>query len=198
MKHQIIITIGREYGSGGHYIADCVAGKLGIALYDKALLEETAQKRGYTSDDLTKYDEKPVNPFLSRKVRGFSNSIEENIANSIFDIIREKAISGESFVVVGRCAEFILRDNDNTLKVFIRSNERDKIERVSRIYGVSAAKAIEMMHKADKQRKYFHNYYSDIKWGDCRGYDLCLNSALLGVENSVDVVLSVAEMMINK
>lgn len=195
MEKQIIITVGREFGSGGHYIAENIAKELGIQLYDKALLEQIAMKVGYTHDDMERYDEKPRNPFLSRRVREYSNSIEENIANNVFDFIRSKAEEGESFVVVGRCAEYVLRDNENTLKVFVRSNEKDKIERVSRIYKIGKNKALEMMKKNDKQRKMYHNYYSDIKWGDCRGYDICLNSGLLGVEKSINMVLEIAAMM---
>lgn len=195
MERQIIITVGREFGSGGHYIAENVAKKLGIKLYDKALLEHIAMKVGYSQDDMEKYDEKPRNPFLSRRVRDYSNSIEEIMANNVFDFIRSKAAEGESFVVVGRCAEYVLRDNENTLKVFVRSSEEEKVRRVSEIYEVDRARALEMMKKNDKQRKLYHNYYSDVKWGDCRGYDICLNSGMLGVDKSVDVVLDIAAMM---
>lgn len=195
MDKQIIITVGREFGSGGHYIAQRLSERLGIQLYDKELLYEIAMEHGYSDKDIARYDEKPVNKLASRRIRDFSNSIEENIAHKIFGFIKNKAEAGESFVVVGRCAEYVLRKHENVLKVFIRAEKSCKMERISALYEVSDRKALDMMKKTDARRKLYHNYYSDIKWGDTRGYDLSVNSSLLGVDKTVDAIMAVLGLM---
>lgn len=193
MKEQIIVTIGREYGSGGHYIAQQIAEKLGVQLYDKELLEKIVQEHGYSKDDMEKYDEKPVNVLLSRKVRNYSNSIEEVMAEKVFDFIRNRAEEGESFVVVGRCCENVLRGNPNTISIFVLGDTKDKIERIEKLYNLSEIKAILAMKKNDKKRKLYHNYYSDIKWGDSRGYHVSINSSLLGIDKTSEMLLRLIE-----
>ena len=111
MGKQLIISIGREFGSSGHEIAEIIAKDLNLPLYDRSLLENIAEEKGFSLDTLQQYDEKRKNVFISRSVRGYSNSIPDAIAQVQFDYIREKAASGESFVVVGRCAEVVLKDN---------------------------------------------------------------------------------------
>ncbi len=195
MKKQIIVTIGREFGSGGHEIARLLAERMGVKLYDKELLYELATHHGYSEEVMRRYDERPVNVLASRRVRDFSNSIEENLAHKMFAFIRKTAESGESFVVVGRCADYVLRERGNVLRVFVRGERKDKEKRICEIYNVSPRKALEMMKRSDKMRKLYHDYYSDIKWGDTRGYDISINSSLLGVEKSVDALLAVVNLM---
>ena len=149
---QIIVTVGREFGSGGHQIAQMLAERLGIKLYDKELLYAIAGKHGYSEDDMRRYDERPVNVLMSRRVRDFSNSIEENIAHKMFSYIRDRADAGESFVVVGRCAEHILSDYKK-LSIFVRGEVPEKERRITELYSVSAPKARDMMRRNDKQRK---------------------------------------------
>ncbi len=197
MKEQIIVTIGREYGSGGHHIAQEIAEKLGVKLYDKELLEQIVRDSGYTKDDVEKYDEKPVNPFLSRKVRNYSNSIEEVMAEKVFDFIRDRAEEGESFVVVGRCSENVLRGNPNTVSVFVLGDMKDKLARIEKLYNLSESKAMLAIKKKDKLRKLYHNYYSDIKWGDSRGYHVSVNSSLLGIEGTVDMLMDLIDKFRN-
>ena len=197
MKEQIIVTIGREYGSGGHHIAQEIAEKLGVKLYDKELLEQMVRDSGYTKDDVEKYDEKPVNPFLSRKVRNYSNSIEEVMAEKVFDFIRDRAEEGESFVVVGRCSENVLRGNPNTVSVFVLGDMKDKLARIEKLYNLSESKAMLAIKKKDKLRKLYHNYYSDIKWGDSRGYHVSVNSSLLGIEGTVDMLMDLIDKFRN-
>ena len=104
MEKQLIISIGREFGSGGHEIAEILAKHYGLNLYDKNLLQEIANEKSVEVKNLEKYDEVPRNLFMTRTVKGYSNSAEENLANMQFDYLRKKAESGESFVVVGRCS----------------------------------------------------------------------------------------------
>ena len=115
MGKQFIISVGREYGSGGHEIGRKLANALGIHLYDRSLLDEFAAMQGVDPTELFKYDEAPRRPFFSRTVRGYTNSPEVNIAELQFDLLRKKADSGESFVVVGRCADTILRGNEGLI-----------------------------------------------------------------------------------
>ena len=189
MKKQLIITVGREFGSAGHFIAQMLSERLGIALYDKKLLEGTVISSGYSREILEKYDEKPVNPFISRRIGNYTNSIEENVAEKIFEFIRTKADEGESFIVVGRCGEYVLRDNPNMMSIFILGDMDEKVKRIMSVRELSENKARDLIKKKDKRRKMYHNYYSDIKWGDSRGYDLCVNSSTLGIEKTVDVLM---------
>ncbi len=118
MEKQLIISLGREFGSGGHVIAQKLAERYQIPLYDRDLLEKIASEKNINSDDFEKYDEKRRNPFLTRTVRGYSNSPEENIARMQFDFIKRKAAAGDSFVIVGRCAETILKENPYMISIY--------------------------------------------------------------------------------
>ena len=119
MKDQIIITMGREHGSGGHYIADMIARELGIKLYDKDSIESEIVSEGYSEELIRRMDEKPVNFFASRRIGRFSNSLEVNVAEKTFDMIRAKAASGESFLLIGRCGEQVLKDDPHRVSLFI-------------------------------------------------------------------------------
>ncbi len=195
MKSQIIVTVGREFGSGGHYISEKVAERLGIKLYDKELLQEVIEHHGFAHDEIHKYDEKPKNFLLSRKIRNHSNSFEEIMAEKLFDFLQEKADSGESFVVIGRCSDYILKEYPNALRVFILGDKETKTQRVMDVLGLSKRKAHIMMKKMDKKRKTYHNHYSSIKWGDSRGYHLSISSSLLGLDGTVDIIVEMANKL---
>ena len=189
MKEQIIITVGREHGSGGHYVAQLISEKLGIKLYDKEIVEGTATDNGFTKELVERMDEKPVNFFFSRRIGEYSNSLEENVAQRTFDFIRAKLITGESFVVVGRCAEEVLKDEPNLIRVFISGDKADKLQRVMTTDGVDEAKADEIIRTVDRRRKTYHNYYSEHKWGDSRGYDVVMNTSRLGISGTADALI---------
>ncbi len=184
---QFIISIGREYGSGGHEIATVLADKFGVPLYDRNMLDQMAERNGIDSEELHKHEEMKRKG-LTRTVRGHSSSVQDSIAQLQFGFIRDKAASGESFVVVGRCAENVLRDNPALISIFVRGEEAVKTERISRLYKLNALEAKAKMLRHDKKRKAYHNYYSKLKWGDSRGYDLCINSSLLGVEKTAEAL----------
>ena len=189
MKNQIIIALGREHGSGGHYIADMIAKEFGIKLYDKDSIEAEIVSDGYSEELIRKMDEKPVNFFASRRVGKYSNSLEVNVAEKTFEFIQSQADSGESFVIVGRCAEQVLRGNPNYLRFFIRGEMHDKIRRVAANDRVSEKDAVQLIRETDRRRKAYHNYYCDCKWGDARGYDLTVNSDKLGIPQTVEVLV---------
>ena len=148
MKDQIIITMGREHGSGGHYIADMIARELGIKLYDKDSIESEIVSEGYSEELIRRMDEKPVNFFASRRIGRFSNSLEVNVAEKTFDMIRAKAASGESFLLIGRCGEQVLKDDPHRVSLFIGGDPHAKLCRVMEKKGLSAEEAIEEIRTA--------------------------------------------------
>ena len=185
---QLIISVGREFGSGGRVIAEALAKRFDIPIYDRHLITEIATKTGLSAGEIEKYNEMPASRLVSRRVRGFSNSIEDNIAEMQFDFLRKKAESGESFVVIGRCSETKLRDFDGLVSFFIIGDMDKKIERVMKVYELSQEEAEHLITKKDKKRKRYHNYHVGMHWGDSRLYDLTINSSKLGIDGTVDIL----------
>lgn len=194
MGKQLIITVGREFGSGGHIIAAKLAEHFGIQLLDSNILAEVAKKSNASEEYLKKYDESARNLFFSRTVNGFSNSPEEIIAQMQFDYIKHKADAGESFVVIGRCADYILRENPALVRVFVLGDTEAKIKRTAEREGISEDKAKIRMEQADKRRKYFHNTHSENKWGDSRSYDITVNSSKLGLDSTAELLIKYIEL----
>ena len=189
MNKQIIVAIGREHGSGGHYIADLIARELGVKLYDKVSIEKEITSGGYSEEFVSEMDEKPVNFFASRRIGRFSNSLEVNVAEKTFAMLRSKAAEGESFVVIGRCGEQVLENNPNCISIFICGDPQFKLNRVMNKLGLNAEQAIEEIRNVDRSRKNYHNYYCDTKWGDARGYDLTVKSNVLGCERTAEMLV---------
>ncbi len=185
---QVIISVGREYGSGGHVIAEALAERFNLQLYDVNLLREIALEKNLDASTLEKYDEIPKKRFISRNVRGYSNSPEENIANMQFEFLQKKASEGKSFVVVGRCSEAILKEYDGLITIFVLADKQAKLDRITSIRGMSAQEAEATMNRHDKKRKEYHNYYCTGKWGDSRNYDISVNSSKLGIDKTIDLL----------
>lgn len=184
---QFIISVGREYGSGGHEIATVLSERFNVPLYDRNMLDQLAARNGIDADSLHQHEEMKRRG-LVRTVREHSSSMQDSVAQLQFRFIREKAESGESFVVVGRCAENVLRGNPALISIFVRGDEKTKAERISRLYKLTILEAKAKMFRHDKKRKAYHNYYSKMKWGDSRGYDICINSSLMGVEETAELL----------
>ena len=192
-----IITIGRQYGSGGREIAKMVAEKYGIPYYDKGLLTRAAKESGFCEEMLASHDERPTNSFLYNLVMdtysfGYNSSfvdvpISQKIFLAQFDTIKKIASEGPC-VIVGRCADYALSEFDNCVHVFIHSDEEHKIKRIMERNQVSEKEAKEMMVKKDKQRQSYYNYYSSKKWGRADTYDLTINSGKLGLQGTVDLI----------
>ncbi|MDE6539068.1 MAG: cytidylate kinase-like family protein [Ruminococcus sp.] len=183
---QIIISVGREFGSGGRVIAEALAERFNIPIYDRHLITEIAERTGLTPEEIEKYNENPKKKIISRRVRGYSNSIEDNIAEMQFNFLKEKSDSGESFVVVGRCSETKLKYNPTLVSLFVLADMDAKIKRVMEVYELSEEDAKEFIRKKDKKRKRYHNYHCSGHWGDSRLYDICINSTCLGIDKTVD------------
>lgn len=188
MAEQMIISISREYGSCGHEVAELVAKELGIALYDRNLLDAVAEEKDMSADKLRKFDEKPRNLFMTRSVNGHSNAMEDVVAQMQFEYLQKKAAAGESFVVVGRCGETALKEYKNLVKVFVMGDKQDKIEHIMKKFQLSETEAETKMNRHDTKRKAYHNHYSENKWGDSRGYDLCISSKA-GVQNTARIIV---------
>lgn len=188
MNKQVIISIGREFGSGGHEIAQNLAERFNLPLYDYNLLREIASEKNVNVSNLEPYDEVPRKGFTSKTVRGFNNSPQLNIAYMQFDFLRKKAESGESFVVVGRCSEEVLKEYEGLITIFVLGDLDKKIERIKRLYQLSDKEAKELIERQNKKRKAYHNYFCERKWGDSRNYELSINSSKLGEEETTDVL----------
>ena len=155
-KGQIIITIGREYGSLGHLIADKAGKKLGLPVLDKALLHKMAENHGFDPRFIKDYDEKKRNPFTSRSINGHTNSIEDVLAEMVFKYERDLADTGESFIIVGRCAEEVLKDRPGLIRVFITGDYDTKLTHLVKDRGFTEREAADLMKKMDnKRRSYF-------------------------------------------
>lgn len=183
MNNQLIVSVSREFASGGREIAKILAEKLEISYYDRNILDDIAAERLGDVDKLRKFDEVPKR-FFSRTVRGMSSSAEENVAQIQFDYLLKKADSGESFVVVGRCADEVLSEYPGLLRIFVLADEETKIDRICASREVNRDEARGIMNRHDRHRKMYHNHYCTLKWGDSRGYDICINSSRLGIEKT--------------
>lgn len=198
MEKQLIISIGREVGSGGHEIAEILAKHYNIPLLDKNILEEIAEKKNVDAADLKEIDKKFVFPLINRNVRGFSSSIQENVYLLQFEYLQELAKAGESFVIVGRCGEDVLKEYDSLVSVFVLGDKEVKKERIMRLYDKNEFMAERMMREKDTERKRYHNSFCEGKWGDSRNYDISINSSILGIEETAEVLIDFIDKKRNK
>ena len=189
----MIVTIGRQFGSGGHEIGEKLARKLGIKFYDKELIKVIAKESGLCEKVLESYDEKPTNSLLYSIVMDVYPSvmytgptIDQQIYQASYDSI--KKLANESCVIVGRCADYILRDCPDLVSVFVHANSDFRAARVAEEYRVSESKARDMLVKTDKKRASYYNFQSEKKWGMASSYNLSVESSALGIEGSVELI----------
>lgn len=198
MEKKIVITIGRQFGSGGKCIADILGQRLGIPVYDNELISRAAQESGFSQDFFTRSDEKKRFLSLSTIFSGNFISDSENFMSDkgLFKIqsetIRSIADQG-SAIIVGRCSDYILRDCDFTFDVFLTSPAEIRAERVAKRMGLSLEKAADLIEKKDKDRAEYYNYYTFGDWGVASTYDLCIDSSILGFEGTADMIIEFAK-----
>ena len=195
-----IITIGRQFGSGGHAISNLVAAHYGIKCYDKELIARAAKESGLCEEMIEHQDEKPNSSFLYNLVMdtysfGYNTTgfIDMPMSHKVFlaqfDTIKNIAKEGPC-VILGRCAEYALSEMENVVNVFITADEEFRIKNLRDRFSdlTSDEKAREMMKQKDKQRKNYHNYFTSLKWGRAESYDLCVNTAILGIEGTAKLI----------
>lgn len=191
-NEQIIITISREYGSGGRYIGKLIADKLGIKFYDKEFIYKLAKETGLSEEYIENNEQK--REILDSLNSGYYFSM--NNADELFikesELIQQIA-DKESCVIVGRCADFILKDRKNVIKVFIYSNMDDKVKRTTEIYGLNKEKAEKEIRKINKLRANHYKYYTEKEWDAHSNYDICINSDALGVEKAAELICEMAK-----
>jgi len=190
-----IITIGRQFGSGGHIVGEKLAEKLGFAYYDKKLIAMAAEKSGMSSSALTEADEKAANPWLYAAMSqtgqtSFNMNISTN--DTLFAlqsrIIKDIAKS-ENAVIVGRCSDYILRDEPvELLNVYIYAPREARVKRVMERDGVTEQQALQLMKRNDKQRKFYYDFYTDRKWAAHENYHITVNSERFGIDGTVDII----------
>ena len=177
MADQFIVTIGREFGSGGKHIGRALAKELGVNLYDRNIVEKIAQELDTDAEHLHKYAEKKRRLFFNRTVNGHTTALEDHVIEHQFDYIRRLADSGESFVIVGRCAEDVLRERKGVISIFVKGERQYRIGRVMEQFELSREAATEKMDRHDKTRRAYHDHYCKGKWGDINNYDLCIEAS---------------------
>ncbi|MDN5333785.1 MAG: hypothetical protein PWP59_1047 [Sphaerochaeta sp.] len=199
MSTNTVFTIGRQFGSGGRQVGKNLAEKLGIPFYDKELIAISAQDSGLSEALFSNADEKATSSIFYSLVMGNypmasgALGVTEMPLNDQLFLIQNKTIkrlaSEGPCVIVGRCADYILREMKNTINIFIHADLENRVERAIRVYEVEEKKAEDVCLKTDKQRANFYNYYSDRKWGMCRTYDLSLDSGKLGIDGCVEQII---------
>ena len=208
MSDKNIITITRQYGSGGHKIGKALAEKLNIPFYDKELISLAAKESGMSPEVFEHVDEKATNSLLYSLSmglysygNGFSSMGDLPVNDQLYilqhKIIKQLAEKGP-FVVVGRCADYVLRENDNVLKVYIYADLEQRTKRAVERQKIDPARAKQAVLKADKNRANYYSFYSGKKWGLADNYDLCLNTTYLTTEQAVNVIIEYLNIRNNK
>ena len=199
-----IVTISRHYGSGGRYIGENLAKAMGVPCYDEKLIDMVAKESGFAQSFVAEKGERMTGSLL------FNIASSLSFANNVFStnngvtlqdeiyftqnrIIKELADKGPC-VIVGRCADYILREREDCLNVFIYADEESKIERAEKYFNITREEAPAVLKKKDKARANHYKYYTDQEWGMASNYDLCLNSGLIGIEGCVKAIQQVLEL----
>lgn len=198
MAEKIIVTIGRQFGSGGRMIGKQLAERLGVSFYNREIIELAAKKSGMSEEAFDKVDETAASSLLYSIATGaymFGNYVSPQVDLPLNDklfIIQSEIIkniaSKESCVIVGRCASYILKDRHDVVNVFIHADKDRRKERAIKEYGISANKADGYLSKIDKKRHTYYNYYTGEKWGNSLNYHLCLDSSELGIDGCVHMI----------
>lgn len=198
-----VITISRQYASGGREIGKIIAQHYGIPFYDNDLIALAAKESGFTENIFEKQEDKASNSLIYSIAMGFNVfgthgyskevlSIDDKVFLAQSDIIRKVANEGPC-VIIGRCADYILRDQVKTVNVFLWGQIEARIQRAIEVYGMSHSKAEENVLKVDKKRANYYNYHSDRKWGRSDNYDISLQTDIIGIENTAKMIINYIE-----
>lgn len=202
----IVITIARQYGSGGREIGLKLSERLGIPFYDKELITLAAEKSGMSSETVSEVDEKAASSLLYTLAVGSSymhGSMPHNVPinDRLFatqcDVIKDLANQG-SCIIVGRCADYVLSQHPNCIKTFICADFDARVATVQKRYDFTEAKAKDLIMKTDKRRANYYNYYTNQKWGKSENYDLIISTSKVGVDGAVNMIAAYYESLVNK
>lgn len=197
MKGNLVITIGRQFGSGGKAVADSLGEKLGFPVYDNELITKAAQDSGFSAEFFAQSDEKKRFFSLSAIFASSWSSDTENYMSDkgLFKIqcetIRRIAEQGPA-IIVGRCSDYVLRDRGNTLDIFLTSSLEKRAGRVAERQNISLEEALMIVENKDRSREEYYNYYTFGNWGMASNYDLCMDSSILGIEGTADAIIEFA------
>ena len=199
---QIVISIGRQFGSGGRIIGKALAEKLNIDYYDNELLVLAAKQNGLAPEFFENNDE------ISNSIFGFASNILDNIGlgtftnnmlsgDTLFQMQSEtikRLASEKSCIIVGRCSDYILRDNPNCVSIFLHASEEERAKRIANRMNISEEEALAKLAEADKKRASYYNFYSNKTWGDSKTYDLSINVSKLGIEGTLSFIIDYLKM----
>ncbi len=185
-KTNVVITISREYGSGGRYIGELVAKKLGLKLYDKEIITKLSETTGLSTEYIEKHEQKTS--ILDNLNNGYYYNLNNNDELFIKESNLIKELAKEPCVIIGRCADYILKNQKNIIKIFIYSNMEDKIKRATKYYKIDKNKAEKEINKINKLRSNHYKHYTNQEWNNPENYDLCINSDTLGVEETANLI----------
>lgn len=198
-KEKIIITIGRQFGSGGREVGVKIAEELGIKLYDKEMLKIASEESGLCEEFFEKHDEKPTSSFLYSLVMDTyamnysTNAFTDMPLNHKVFLAQYNAIkkiaSEESCVLIGRCADYALDDIKECTRIFIHADMEARIHRIARIYDLTDSKARDLINKTDKKRAAYYNYFSNKRWGYAESYDISIDSSVMGTDGTAKAII---------
>ena len=202
MKNNLIITISREFGSGGREIGEKLAIELGIPYYDKAIIDKTAKETGFCAEFIEKEEQKVTSSLLfnlatntytfGNMMSTYGQSLSDQVFQAESKVIKDLAAEG-SCVIVGRCADYILKNQFPCFNVFICADFEKRCERATMKYGVSKENVNDVVKKTDKARIRHNQFYGSQDWGDARNYDVTINSGTVGIDNAVSMLKAVIE-----
>ncbi len=196
MNDRLIINVGRQFGSGGKLVAMELGRLLGINVYDNELISKAAQVSGFSSEIFLKNDEKrsifSFSSLFTPNLTGQENCLDDGALFKIQSRVIEDIAAGESAVIVGRCADYILRDRGCTLDIFITSPLAERKKRVSERMEISLEKAEDIIIRNDRKRETYYNYFTLGNWGVASNYDLCIDSSILGIEGTAKYIIDFA------
>lgn len=201
MEQNCIITISRQYGSGGRYIGSLLAQQLELPFYDREIIRLAAERSGFSAQVLETLEEQPSGQFFYSGPAGqaqFAQSVhllppQDKIFLAQFQVIREAACKGPC-VIIGRGADYVLRGMPNVVNIFIHSSLENRVKRAVKYYGLQEDSAEKTITKTDKKRASYHERYTDTRWGVAANYHLCIDSDSVGIDNSVELIRRFAEM----
>lgn len=195
MSNNLVITISRSSGSGGKEVAKALADKLGASFYDKEILIEAAKASGLNPELFSENDEKPTNSFLYSVVMGKTPDampITQKLFMATFETIQKLAEDGPC-VFVGRCADYALREHPGLVSVFVNAPLEYRISHAMEVEGLDEKKARAYVQKTDKNRSGYYNFYSGRRWGEMSNYHLCIDSSVLGIDGTAEMIKAFAE-----